>query len=84
MISSSDFKNLVREIVRQELGDRTRFKIGTIASVDGKPTVIFAGESTPSQKGYSYLASYTPAVGDRVLLVKIGGTYVILDKLITS
>lgn len=84
MINSNDFKEIIREIVRQELGDRTRFKIGTIASVNGKPTIQFAGESQPSQKQYAYLASYTPTVGDRVLLAQVKGSYVILDKLISS
>ena len=84
MINTQEFKNIIKEIIREELSNQPGYKIGTIASTNGKPTVTFAGEDQPSQKGYSYLASYTPAVGDRVLLVKIGGTYVILDKLITS
>lgn len=84
MINKQEFKNIIKEIIREELSNQPGYKIGTIASASGKPTIIFAGEDQPSQKGYSYLASYIPAIGDRVLLAKIGGTYVILGKLITS
>lgn len=81
MINVNDFKNLIREIVAEETKGLTRFKIGTIANANGKPTVKFAGESQPSQKRYSYLDSYTPTVNDRVLMAKVSGTYVILGKL---
>ena len=84
MIDGDEFVDRIKDIVREELSDQARFKIGTIASTDGKPTVKFAGEDEPSGKGYSYLAGYTPTEGDRVLLVRVKGTYVILDKLITT
>ncbi|MBP1971573.1 hypothetical protein J2Z83_003724 [Virgibacillus natechei] len=66
------------------MGNQARFKIGTIASAHEKPTVTFAGESQPSGKGYSFLESYTPSVGDRVLLTRTKGTYVILGKLVST
>src|SRR5690625_1431790 len=81
MIKSSDFKEIIEEIVREELGDSSVYKIGTIASDDGKPSIIFAGESQPSQKQYSFLGSYRPKIGERVLLVKTLGTYVVLGKI---
>lgn len=84
MINTTDFKNIIREIVRDEVGSQRRFEIGEIASVNGKPTVRFAGENQPSKKEYSYLDSYTPVSGDRVLLARVKGTYVILGKLISS
>ena len=37
-------------------------------------------EETATTKRYKRLSSYTPAAGDRVLIVKISGTYVILGK----
>ena len=52
------------------------FKLGTIA--DGK--VIFNGEESASERNYPRLGSYTPANGDRVMLAKIAGTYIILGK----
>ncbi|MBU9724118.1 MULTISPECIES: hypothetical protein [Bacillaceae] len=77
-----DFKGLIKDIVKEETQKQARFKIGTVANIDDKPTIIFSGEENPSEKGYSYLGSYTPTVGDRVLLVRVKSTYVILDKLI--
>ncbi|ESU71112.1 hypothetical protein T260_15155 [Geobacillus thermopakistaniensis] len=50
-------------------------KIIQFARVDpnytsGRPRLIFDGESTVSGKAYPYLASYTPAANDRVMVVK--------------
>ncbi|WP_153124691.1 hypothetical protein [Peribacillus tepidiphilus] len=36
----------------------------------GRPRLIFDGETVVSGKAYPYLASYTPAANDRVMLVK--------------
>lgn len=36
----------------------------------GRPRLIFDGETEVSGKAYPYLASYTPAANDRVMLVK--------------
>jgi len=54
------------------------FKLGTI--VNGK--VRFDGEDTTSQKSYKKLGSYTITEGDRVLLARISGTYIILGKVV--
>lgn len=40
----------------------------------------FDGESSASSKYYKRLGTYTPASGDRVLLARVSGTYVILGK----
>lgn len=45
------------------------------------PRVTFEGESTLTVKGYNVAGSYAPQPGDRVLLVPVGNTYVILGKL---
>lgn len=59
------------------------YKLGTVTSTSGGVSVQFDGETTPSAKKYKRLASYSsPAVNDRVLLIKVGGTYVILGKVI--
>lgn len=60
----------------------TPFKMGTVDSLfpDGSPKVKFDGETTPSQKKYKRLASYTPSVGDRVVIASVSGTYVVLGK----
>jgi co-chaperonin GroES (HSP10) len=54
------------------------FRMGTVVS--GK--IQFDGEDEPSQKTYKRLASYTFTNGDRVLLAKVSGTYVILGKIV--
>lgn len=59
-------------------------KIGTIPAgyTTGRPTILFDGESTASTKTYSYLGSYTPTIGDRVLLISAGTSWVILGKIV--
>lgn len=47
----------------------------------GNPKVTFEGESTMSTKGYPFLSSYTPVATDRVVLVPIGTTYLIVGKI---
>lgn len=65
-------------------GSKSSFRLGEIGSPysSGRPTVIFDGETGASTKQYPYLSSYTPAANDRVLLVKVAGSYVILGKII--
>jgi hypothetical protein len=58
-------------------------RIATVKSITGGVTVQFDGETAPGSKKYKRLASYSsPTVNDRVLLIKVGGTYVILGKVI--
>lgn len=77
MISVEDFV--------QEIGitdDKKNFKLGEVVELFSNDTakVKFDGEEAPSEKQYSYLASYVPKVNDRVLLAITGGTYIILGK----
>ena len=72
MIDSFEFLDLLKE------EKKSVFRLGTIVS--GK--VKFDGEETASQKNYKRLGSYTLTNGDRVLLVRIAGTYIILGKVI--
>lgn len=59
------------------------YRLATVTSTSGGVSVQFDGETSASTKKYKRLASYSsPAVSDRVLLVKAGGTYVILGKVI--
>lgn len=43
--------------------------------------LTFDGESTPSQKYYKRLNSVSLSSGNRVLVVKASGTYVVLGKI---
>lgn len=56
-------------------GNREQEKIIRFAKVDpnyvsGRPALVFDGETTVTVKKYPYLASYTPAANDRVMLIK--------------
>jgi hypothetical protein len=51
------------------------------AYATGNPKVTFEGESTMSAKGYPFLSSYTPVASERVVLLPIGTTYLILGKI---
>jgi hypothetical protein len=60
------------------------YRLGYIDSdyLSGRPSVVFDGEELPSEKQYPYISSYTPTANDRVLLLKIADSYVILGKII--
>jgi hypothetical protein len=59
------------------------FRLGAVAELFPNETakIKFDGEETASEKQYAYLASYTPALNDRVLLAMTAGTYIILGKI---
>jgi len=59
------------------------YRLGKVdpAYSSGRPKIIFDGETTASGKQYPYLSSYTPAANDRVLLVAVAGSYIILGKI---
>ncbi len=54
-------------------------KLGTIDVnyTSGTPKVLFDGESTISDRGYSWVSSYTPVNGERVFLMPVGQSYII-------
>ena len=81
MITPDEFLN----IVRGEKQVNYLVRLGEVSSVDpntGRPSIIFDGEIEPSTKRYTYLGSYTPTEGDRVLLLKTGNTYVVIGKIV--
>ena len=57
--------------------------LATVSGISsGRLQLIFDGDTAPSQKRYQKLATYdSPAVGDRVLAVKMSGTYVVIGTL---
>lgn len=73
MISTEEFLNILKT------DEKKVFKLGKI---DANLKVKFDGETVASTKVYKRLSSYTPVAADRVLLVAISGTYVILGKVI--
>jgi hypothetical protein len=59
------------------------FRLGKVDSVTGGlPTIQFDGEETASGKLYAKLDGYSPTTGDRVLLAKVSGTYIVLGKVV--
>jgi hypothetical protein len=78
MITPEEFLNITKNNKTDKV-----FKLATIAEgyTDGKPRVIFDGESKQTAKKYAYLDSYKPVSGDRVLMAYVSGSYVILGKI---
>lgn len=58
--------------------------LGTISAVDNSNglQLTIDGEDAPTTKKYTYMASYVPAANDRVLIEKVGGSYVVMGKII--
>ena len=59
------------------------YRLGEVAalSLAGAPYIRFDGEDDPGEKPYSYLGSYAPLIGDRVLLARGFGSYVVFGKI---
>lgn len=60
--------------------------LGTISTVDADNglQLIIDGEDDPTTKKYTYMASYVPTANDRVLVEEVGGSYVIMGKVISE
>lgn len=83
---------IIRDEAQRVLGGSDRkpapapFVLGTVDSAysgSGRPKVVLDGD-TVAAGPYPYLASYTPAAGDRVLLARVGvsGKFVVLGKVV--
>ena len=58
------------------------FRLGTVTSLSsGRAYIQFYGETTASGKLYPYLEGYKPTVGDKVLILQQGSTYIIAGKI---
>jgi hypothetical protein len=82
MISTSDFLAMMKAIsAPAETGARVR--LGTVdpSYVGGNPKVTFDGEGALSGRGYAYLDSYLPWPGDRVALIEVGSTWLIVGSI---
>lgn len=67
--------------------DHQKGQVFRFAAIDpsytsGRPKVKFDGETALSGRTYTYLASYTPAANDKVLMVKAGHSWVIIGKIV--
>jgi len=81
---SNPGKTLLDDIALYVRQDPPRNRIGTIDSAysSGRPRVLFDGETVLGAKTYPYLASYTPAASQRVLLAPVGRGFVILGRIV--
>jgi hypothetical protein len=60
--------------------------LGSISTIDNDNglQLTIDGEDEPTTKKYTYMASYVPTAGDRVLIEEVGGSYVIMGKIISD
>jgi hypothetical protein len=76
----------INEYVKLSEGHKTEvdFKLATVTALfeTGTAKIKFFGEEAASEKEYSYLASYNPAIDDIVLVVPFADTYIIAGKLL--
>lgn len=65
-------------------GGPSVFRLGQIDPnySGGRPGIVFSGELKVSSKKYPYLSSYTPKANDKILLARVGSSYIILGKII--
>nr|DAY79179.1 MAG TPA: hypothetical protein [Caudoviricetes sp.] len=72
------------EGMEEAVGDKkASYRMAKVTAVtNGRPYITFNGELKQSGKPYKYLASYTPAQGDYVLVAVVSGTHVILGKVV--
>ena len=65
-------------------GGPNLFRLGQIDPnySSGRPNIIFSGETKISLKKYPYLSSYVPKAGDKVLLIRVSNSYVVMGKII--
>lgn len=59
---------------------KSAFRLGVVTGTTGGVQVKFDGETITSPKAYKRLGSYTVTVNDRVLLAKVGSTWVVLGN----
>lgn len=79
LLSNSLYKQISQAGEQEEKTNR----MATISSIDNDNVYIqFYGESSPSLKPFKRLDSYTPTVGDTVVLQNINGSYVITGKVV--
>lgn len=83
MLTPSGFLALIRDEIKKALREYTMNKevrFGTIETgyTSGRPRIQFDGESAAGGKLYTYVSTYTPSAGDRVIVVN----GVILGKII--
>lgn len=80
-MNMTEFVSLVQKLI--DKNKTVSFVLGKIDPnyTSGNPKIVFDGETAPSSKRYTKLSSYQVQPNDRVILAKIGRTYVVLGSL---
>lgn len=85
MKSTEQILGYIRSAVREETRKRepqTRLAVIDANYLSGRPRIRFEGEAASGQKHYPYLSSYTPAAGDRVVVARVGTSWVVMGKIV--
>lgn len=79
-LNADEFVYLISQLNKNQKA----FSLGTIDSSysSGRPKIVFDGETVASSKAYPYLASYTPVANHRVLIANIGGSHVVIGRIV--
>lgn len=72
-------ENLMEITKKDDKNSKADFGVVSAVHADGVQ-LIFDGETAAAQKHYQVLQSYKPKVGDRVYLVRVSGTAVVLGS----
>lgn len=65
------------------MSDEAKHSLAVVESIEANGlTLRFEGEETARTKPYKCLDSYIPTVGDRVYIVPVSGTYLIIGKVV--
>lgn len=72
------------EIQQQSQEPEKEMKLAKVVSLfeTGTAKIQFYGEDTPSEKEYSYLASYKPQINDIVLMIPFADSYIIAGRVL--
>lgn len=79
-MNAQDFVALISTLNK----NTAQLSLGKIdpAYATGRPKIVFDGDTSASGKAYPYLSSYTPSANDRVLIANVGGSHVVLGKIL--
>lgn len=75
--------NLLKTIYKGNEPNEKQVRMGTVirAGAGRSCYVQFYGEEEPSQIAYQYMSDMSVNVGNRVILTKLNGTYVVIGRI---
>ena len=81
MINTQSFVEIVEEMIKEKV--EAPFSLGKVNPNyrGGNPQILFDGEASISIKKYPHLSSYKPVSSDRVLLINIAGTHLVIGHI---